>query len=74
MDTTTSNFTEVNVGDVFIMDLKRYTVTSVGLDGFVCNIEDSCHSQQVNGWVSYTYYRYKQSTRNFINLTERGDL
>lgn len=71
MDTTTS---DLNVGDVFIMDLKRYTVTDKGLDGFVCSIEDSCHSQHVNGWVSYAYYRYKQSSHDFIKVTGREAL
>lgn len=71
MDT---NFPDVNVGDVFIMDLKRYTVTNKGVNGFECSIEDSCHSQHVNGWVSYWYYTHKSGQRNFINITRRGDL
>ena len=74
MDTTTSNFTEVNVGDVFIMDLKRYTVTNKGVNGFDCTIEDSCHNQQVYGYVSYWYYTHKIKQRTFIKVTGREAL
>lgn len=74
MDTLISmdeNFPYVNVGDVFIMDLKRHTVTNKGVNGFDCSIEDSCHNQQVNGWMSYWYYMHKSEQRNFIKVEGR---